>query len=85
MNPCKTNANDAIDLKVMGRALRQKLLPFLWRPTYFFVRDIDAKDRDRLVGVPADPLSFLIGSRGFYRPDPHFSSHPACGGLAGMR
>jgi hypothetical protein len=80
MNPRKTNANDAIDLKVMVRALGQKLPPFLRRPTHLFDRDLDAKDLDGLVGVPVDPFSVLIGSRGFYRPDPNFSSHPVCGG-----
>ncbi len=85
MNPRKTNANDAIDLKVIVRALRQKSPPFLWRQTHLFDRDLDAKDHDGLVGVPVDPFSILIGSRGFYRPDPHFSPHPVCGGLAGKR
>jgi len=78
INSRKANANDAIDLKVMVRALRQKLPFFLWRSTHLFDRDLDAKDRDGLVGVPVDPFSVLIGSRGFYLPDPNFSSHPVC-------
>ena len=59
----------------------QELPPLLWRTGHFVDRHLDAADRRKLVGVPADSLSCSFGRGGFYRPGADLLFAPLAGVL----